>query len=177
MRATNLSVYIVENPLNSIFLTTNRSAYITWLQAVKILHNLLWELPYWRTQRNQPKNQRLKSQATKAIASPIILWAGSATKSHSSASPQLGTCSGLLPHAITNTFLCQVSFNPAQYPNAVHHMATRMPGSAQGREQTAGSGGRPALLLLFAASTSLRFMVLGENIHLMHSSHSPPVFL
>lgn len=56
-------------------------------------------------------------------------------------------------------------------------MATQMPGSAQGREQTAGSRGRAGELLLFAARTSSRFMVLGENNHLMHSTRSLPLFL
>lgn len=53
-------------------------------------------------------------------------------------------------------------------------MAAQMPGSAQGREQTAGSRGRAGELLLFAARTNSRFMVLGENNHLMHSL---PLFL
>lgn len=36
----------------------------------------------------------------------------------------LAARSGLLPHAITNTFLCQVSFNADQFPNTAHHTAT-----------------------------------------------------
>lgn len=89
----------------------------------------------------------------------------------------LATRSGLLPHAITNMFLCQVSFNADQFPNTAHHTDTQTPGSAQGKEQAAGSEGRAILLLLFPARTSLRFMVFGENNHLMHSTDSLPVFL
>lgn len=83
--------------------------------------NLLNFLLYWKAQRSR---KSLKFQRAKAVPSQRALLAGSAAKSHSSASlQQPGPCSGLLllPHAIIITFLCQVSSTPAQFPSAAHH--------------------------------------------------------
>lgn len=161
-RTLSTSLFLFKQPMNQHYVAIGCKN-----------HNLLNLLLYWKTQRSQPENQSPSNfreprlYLCRQCCRLVVLPRATALP------PSLpGPCSGLL-RAITNTFLCQVSSTPAQFPSAAH----QVPGSAQGREQTAGSRGRAALLLLLAASTSLRFMMLGENNHLMHSIHSPPMFL
>lgn len=109
-RTPSTSLFLFKQPMNQLYLTI----------GYKNPH-LLNFLLYWKAQRSR---KSLKFQRAKAVPLQRVLQAGSAAKSHSSASlQQPGPCSGLLllPRAITNTFLCQVSSTPAQFPSAAHH--------------------------------------------------------
>lgn len=112
-RTLSASLFLSKQPMNQHYVTT----------GCRNLH-LLNLLLYWEAQGVRLKTRTPQFQRARAVPLQAALQAGSAAKSHSSASlQQPGPCSGLLllPRAITNTFLCQVSSTPAQFPSTAHY--------------------------------------------------------
>lgn len=163
-RTLSTSLFLFKKPMNQAYVTIR-------CKNLRLLNLLL----YWKARRSQPENQ------TSQISEPRLYlrrqhWGWCCCQE-----PQLCLPPAAWPLLWPPPRLCyhkHVSLPGYFYPSSVSQCSSpQVPGSAQGREQTAGTKGRAALLLLLAARTSLTFMVFGENNHLMHSIHSLPMFL
>lgn len=138
----NSSIYKLRRTLSaSLFLfkqPTNQPYVAVGCKNLSHLNLLL----YWKAQRSQDRSPSKPREPSKAVPSQRALQAGGAARSRGSASRQQpGPCSGLLlAPAITNTFLCQVSSTPAQFPSAAHH--ERLGQHRGGDKQLAAEGGQ-----------------------------------
>lgn len=107
-RTLSTSLFLFKQPMNQPYVTTG-------CKTLSLLNFLL----YWKARSLKTKPLQFPSRG--------CTFAGSAAGWRCCQEPQLscqqpGPCSGLLlSRAITNTFLCQVTSTPAQFPSAAHH--------------------------------------------------------